>query len=267
VYLHLPSDPVASLVICSPLAGEGDSNYRREILLARTLAARGVAVLRHHYLGTGNSDGSPSDLTFASMLDDSLYAAELLAERSARAPLLLGTRLASYVAAEAASRSGAPGVVLWHPPSSGAGYFRQVGRMRRVNKLAQQAGRSVEDTRSIEEELAIDGRTELAGYEIHAALYDSICDLRLAQFDLPSGSGALIVEFGRTEPSPWLHDQAAAWDRSGASCRLAMIPEREIWWFANDLDVEENRQLTRQAVDITEGWIASVTASDTEGVA
>ena len=261
VFLHLPSDPVGAIVICSPVGGEADANYRREVVLARSLAARGVAVLRQHYLGTANSDGSPADLTFDSMVDDVLFGSELLCGRSGRSPALLGTRLAAYVAAAAATRTGAPGLALWHPPADGRGYFRELGRMRRMNKLAQQAGRSLDDTRTIEQELATDGRTELAGYEIHEPFHRSMSGLSLGQFEPSRETATLVVQFGGPELGARLAEQIDAWRLAGASCGVTVIPEREVWWFANDLVATEHSIVTRQAVETTTDWMESICAS------
>src|SRR5579864_3975497 len=55
--LHLPAGtPSSGVVICSPLFVEAERNYRREVLLGRCLAEHGVACVRFHYRGTGNSD-------------------------------------------------------------------------------------------------------------------------------------------------------------------------------------------------------------------
>jgi pimeloyl-ACP methyl ester carboxylesterase len=257
VFLHLPDEPVAALVVCSPLGGEADTNRRREVLLARALAAQRVAVVRHDYRGTGNSDGSPAELTFDSMLEDSLCVIDLLAERSGLRPAVLGTRLAALVAVAATSRTGTSGLVLWHPCRDGAGYFRELGRMRRMSKLAQQADRTAAGARSIEEDLAIDGRTELAGYELHQAVHGTTSGLRLGQFEVPA-IPALVLEFGGPDLSPWLADLGEAWRRRGVDCELAVVPERENWWFANDVVPEETRTVTRQSIDATAGWMTSL---------
>src|SRR3712207_4346225 len=65
---HMPlGTPLGGVVICSSLRAEFETNYRREILLGRALADRGIAVHRFQYRGTGNSDGDARDVTFESM--------------------------------------------------------------------------------------------------------------------------------------------------------------------------------------------------------
>lgn len=257
VFLHLPPRPVAGLVVCSPIGGEADTNRRREVLLARTLAAGGVAVLRHDYLGTGNSDGSPVDLTFQSMVDDARFAVELLAEQVGRAPAVLGTRLGASVAAAAATATTTSGVALWHPARDGRSYFREVGMLRKLSKLTQQTGQVADELPSVADAMAATGHIELAGYELHRNLYESVMALRLGDVDLPAASAALVVEFDTDQVSRWLQDLVDRWRQGGVDCRAEAVAERENWWFANDMVAEEERTLTRRVIEVTADWIAA----------
>jgi alpha/beta superfamily hydrolase len=256
VFLHRPAQPTAALVVCSPVGGEADTNRRREVLLARALAGRGVAVLRHDYRGTGNSDGEPDELSFESMCDDARFAVELVSGETGHRPVLLGTRLGGLVAAVAGRETGA-GLVLWHPCRDGRGYYREVGMLRQMNKLAQQANRDVAETRPLKEELAAEGRIELAGYEMHQRLYETTIGLALAQFEPPGGTSALVLEFDGTELSAWLESLTGEWRSRGVECRAGAIPERENWWFANDLVAEEDRLVTRAAIEATVEWVGA----------
>jgi alpha-beta hydrolase superfamily lysophospholipase len=70
--LHRPLDsPVAAVVLCPSLYADAIHNYRREVELARALAARGIAVQRFQYRGTGQSDGNDLDITYERLCDDS----------------------------------------------------------------------------------------------------------------------------------------------------------------------------------------------------
>jgi len=71
-FLHLPDGaPVlGGLVVCSPMDAETLRHYRKEVLLGRMLAPRGVAVLRFHYRGAGNSDGDEHNYDNLPMLLD-----------------------------------------------------------------------------------------------------------------------------------------------------------------------------------------------------
>jgi pimeloyl-ACP methyl ester carboxylesterase len=60
VHAHIPASPAQPpVVICSSVYEELRNNYRREVLLARRLAAAGAPVVRFQYRGFGNSDDAP----------------------------------------------------------------------------------------------------------------------------------------------------------------------------------------------------------------
>lgn len=56
--------PSWAVVVCPPTLAAFPSNYGREVAAARALAARGYAVQRIHYRGTGNSDGDATEVAF-----------------------------------------------------------------------------------------------------------------------------------------------------------------------------------------------------------
>jgi hypothetical protein len=254
-FTHVPPSPVAGLVVCSPVGAELDVNYRRETLLGRTLARRGVAVMRLHYRGSGNSSGEPAMLTVDSMIADAEAAAHHLTELIGFEVALLGTRSSSFAALGAAERTDPPAVVLWHPPLSGRAYFRDVGRLRRMNRLAQQAGRDGDDHQTIAEELAAKGRIEVAGFSIDQPLHDSLAAADLDQFELPARAAVMILHFGGSGPPPALATKVEAWDSTLRSCEALTLAESENWWFANDLEIEELRSVTADALRVTGDWL------------
>jgi hypothetical protein len=169
--------------------------------------------------------------------------------------------LGALVAAAAAGSADIAGLALWHPCRDGRSYYRELGLLRQMNKLAQQANRTVEETRSIKDELAATGMIELAGYELHSKLYDSTIGLSLAQLGPPAATPTLVIEFDAQEPSGWLQTTTDQWRDSGVDCRTHAIPERENWWFANDLIAEEGRPLTLAVIDATAEWLAAEVGS------
>jgi putative redox protein len=73
-------------------------------IIAETLVAHGVAVLRFDFTGLGNSEGEFADTTFSSNVDDLVAAADHL-RRTAEAPtLLIGHSLGGAAVLAAASR-------------------------------------------------------------------------------------------------------------------------------------------------------------------
>jgi hypothetical protein len=261
-FRHVPSNATrVALVVCSPVGGEFDDNYRREALLGRRLAAEGVLVARFHYRGTGNSDGEASDLTFDSMLADTLAVASETADATKGPVVYLGTRLASFVAAEAARTTGAPALVLWHPAVSGAAYFREVARTRRTLQLSERAGTAGASTSpSLVETLERDGELDLAGYTIHRALYDSFVTRELAE---PGrhGTQVQLLQWGRDRLDPVFAQLADRWTEAGLRVSTVVISDVETWWF--------NRgplRIAQEARPATIGAVDSATEFVTGGV-
>src|SRR3954447_25668070 len=76
-FLHRPraATPVGGVLLCGSLYQDLHLNYRPEVLLARALAARGFAVARFQYRGTGNSDDIDGGaVTWESMVADARAA-------------------------------------------------------------------------------------------------------------------------------------------------------------------------------------------------
>lgn len=259
VFRHLPPEPRAALVVCSPVGGEGDSNYRREVLLARLIAHRGIAVQRHHWRGTGNSDDDAARLTFESMVHDTCRAIDSLATVTDAPTFVLGTRLSSFVAAEVTARYRCRALSLWHPPSSGGAYFRELGRLLRVNKLAQAAGRSLDSPRTFRDEVE-SGVSEVGGYQIHQAYYQSMIDRELGDVTLPSDTDVQLVHFGGSSIPKVAQGCLDAWAAGGSRVASAVVSQPELWWFAPDDSAEDRRPVTAEAVAVTGDWFTTLTS-------
>src|SRR5207253_10522741 len=119
----------AGVVICSSICNDFLHNYRREVELARELAANGIAVARFHYRGLGNSDGDEAAVTFDSMVDDAREAtAHLRALTGVSKVSFLGSRFGAPIAAALASGEvGAP-LVLVDPTVEASKFFREAWR-------------------------------------------------------------------------------------------------------------------------------------------
>ncbi|MGH2731650.1 MAG: alpha/beta fold hydrolase, partial [Actinomycetota bacterium] len=176
--LNLP--PGGAVVICPSLHAEVIANYRREVLVARALAARGFAVQRFQFRGTGHSDGESSELTFETMRRDTMDAARhLLAAVGLEAPAFVGTRWGGTVAAAvAAGFPGAP-LALWEPIVMPARWFRETGRAERIRGLAGESA-SAAGERGVIERLRDGEMVDILGYPIDPALYASSADRSLA---------------------------------------------------------------------------------------
>ncbi len=204
---HMPKMPHLGLLICSPIGAEFDANYRREVLVSRALAAsHGVAVLRFHYRGTGNSPGEASKVDVRSMTHDATAVARHFAEEIGSAPAVLGTRSSAFAALNAAAEVNSPAVVLWQPPATGKEYLRELGRLRSMTKLVQQSGKG-EHALSLRDELEANGAVEIAGYELHRRLFDNLMGATLDLTTLPTSTASLVVQFGGPTVAPTIMTQ------------------------------------------------------------
>jgi alpha/beta superfamily hydrolase len=135
---HMPPTPVsAGVVICtSPLDSAVDEG--RAIRVGRRLARAGVAVQRFHYHGDPPSDGDPSTVGFASLIDDARQALELLRHHCRPERLgFVGARLGALVAAQLAqAQDGAP-LALWEPVLDPGSVLEQAARARRSPPAAE----------------------------------------------------------------------------------------------------------------------------------
>jgi hypothetical protein len=249
--------PTGGVVICCPLQAEFLKNYRREVLLARSLASQGVAVQRFHYRGSGNSLGESYAETYETMLDDTLAAADWLAQQTGVSNFaFLGTRASALVAASAASRrTGAP-LALWAPidPSR---YFREVFRARLIGHLKQGAGNGSTSAGSAHDEMRRSGFVEVLGYAITSSLYKSMI------------SRSLIEELGTT-PRPVLLVQIEAggrlrheyaniahgWIDLGFDVECKVIDLEQAWWFGGGgWETREEPFLTEELSNRTCEWM------------
>jgi hypothetical protein len=264
--LHRPAGAARGLVVlCSSIGAEWKYNYRREVLLARMLAAGGVAAVRFHYLGTGNSDDDSSDdssddtgaggLDFPRMVHDARLAARWAAgETGIGATAWFGAKLGAFVAAEAGR--GLP-LIVWGAPVTGAAYFRELFRVAQVSLLA--AG----DTGAGPREDLAEGRSaDVAGYTLPATLYDSVRGLSFAD-----GLGApprpvRLVDFAADAFSRRrLTTQAADLAAAGFDASSACFDGDSSWWLDHaGWAAEEGRAAVRALLADTASWLVATAA-------
>lgn len=264
-FTHTPLDvpPVAGVVICSSLHADFIQNYRKEVLLSRALSARGLAVQRFHYRGSGNSSGSAENITFESLRDDALAAAEQL-RTQAEVPQVafLGTRFGALVAAAAAATSDGP-LVLWEPVLRAEGYFREAFRARMIRELKQGAV-SAPSIDPLLEELRSTGSVEVLGYTIHRSLYESSVGKALVDELGKRPRPVLLVQISRaSELRSDLGSLVSASTADGLTFETRVLAQDQPWWFAGeDWQPEEERVGTSALLTITSDWLARVVGQE-----
>ena len=226
-------------------------------MLARELAARGIAALRFHYRGTGHSDGDEVDLTFESMKADALTAAARLAEQvDVAATAFVGTRLGAIVATAAAAEHGAAPLILWEPVLEGRRYFREAWRARAIFGIKEgttQAGKTLAGV------LAADGVADILGYPIFPALYESAVERTLLD-EADNRGRAVLVLHGQaaTARQAELDQATTALRERGSQVDVVVLPFELVWWFIGPAKI---RQVTGQVVELVEKtvtWLAGL---------
>lgn len=229
---HLPMGHThATVLVCSSILGDLPKNYRREVGLGRNLASRGIATIRFHYRGTGNSDRSSAFTTFQSMSEDArLVVSELVAEASVA---FVGTRLGALVAAKAAAAfEGAP-LALAEPVTDAAHFYREGFRARMMRDLKDQVVEKPSSERLLAE-LEEKGVLDLFGYPLDRNLYHSTSALTLDQ-QLPSDQRPVfLLQLGGSEMrSEYTRIAEKRADRT-PPLELNLQGKSDAWWFLDD---------------------------------
>jgi hypothetical protein len=249
--------PIGGVVICSSLQAEFLRNYRREVLLARRLAAAGFVVQRFHYRGTGNSDGETRDVTFESMVSDALVVAEQT-RRTSGAVAFVGTRVGTLVAAAAAARLDGVPLALWEPVLDTEGYFRDAFRGGRIHELKKgvRGPRTREDQI---EELRRTGSIDVLGYSIDLPLYESALGRTLEIEAGDRSRPVLLVEVSRREELPSEHAALVRrWEERGFAVTTHVVTAAiEPWWFVGGRTQDEEHSIATELVATTTDWLVA----------
>jgi alpha/beta superfamily hydrolase len=254
---HIPNGEIrAGLIVCPGLFNDLAKNHRRETLLARALADRGIAALRFDYRGTGNSGADGFEATFESMVDDARRAAEHLTERARLDEVaFLGTRVGALVAAAAVERGDTP-LALWEPVVDIDRYFRDCFRARLMSELKRATSRDDkrEDLLSV---MQREGSVDVLGYPVRANLYESLRGRTVAGESGQHARPFLLVQFSRRPALRSEYEQlVAALESRGASVSARVFEREESWWFNEDVRrVEDTATEARALLEMTTEWL------------
>jgi pimeloyl-ACP methyl ester carboxylesterase len=252
---HIPDAGARTgVVVCCSILVEHLTNYRHEVLLARSLAAKGIAVQRFHYRGTGHSSGDEEATSLETMVEDTRAAVGFLRERApVDRVVFLGTRWGAMVAAMAAQGSAESPLVFWEPAVDGARYFRELirGRLVRELKDASLVAGSADAWKS---ELEEKGWVDILGYPLRKPMYESGRGQRLDALLVGRVGPVLLVQFGRQNaPRPdyvRLRDQQAA---RGGVVDIRFIRDEPAWFFPG-----HRMKSAGELVELTTNWLVQV---------
>jgi pimeloyl-ACP methyl ester carboxylesterase len=253
--LHRPSGPaLGGIVICPSIFAEFFTGYRMDVVLARALASRGLAVQRFHYRGEGHSDGGADEMTYATMREDALAAAQLLLDRAGIGRLaFLGTRFGGLLAASAASEhSGCP-LVLCEPTLEARRFFREAWRAALIRDVKEGSARRASPER-LGDALEREGTVDVLGFGISRPLFESV-DGRTLIGELGEGARrVLLVQLARGSSLRRDFETAAAALRGlGCDVDVELVAEEVAGWF---LAGASTRKLgPRALIELTSSWL------------
>lgn len=186
--------PSRAVLIVPPFAEEMNKSRRMSALLARRLAADGVATLLLDLYGTGDSAGDFGDARWGIWHADVATAYDWLRARGCERISLLGIRLGALLALDVLRQAAltVERVVLWQPVVSGEVMLSQFLRIR-VAAAMMATDQAKQTTQELHRALHAGQAVEVAGYELAPDLARAIDPLRLEQ--LPDH---------RTPPIAWL---------------------------------------------------------------
>lgn len=259
-YLHLPASSTrGAVLVCSPLHGEFVRNYRREVLLARALAAAGQAVLRFHYRYSGNSDGDGRDLTFDSMRRDALAGIERLRADIPGVPVtVVGTRWGSLIAASAASVYPEASLVLWEPLATSSRFFADAFMSRRVREVRRGVERPSSD-QELQDRLVAGEGIDVVAHRLEPALYRSSVG-RTLEGELGSAIRRVFAaQIGPTgSVRPDLAKLVKRWVETGLQVEAIGLKGEETWWLIEErYDSPSELPVSLELIETTTSWITS----------
>ncbi len=253
--------PKTCLLIGSSLFAEQARNYRREVIVARQLALRGIASLRYHYRGTGHSDGDAADLTLASMCEDASLASETVRERWPGSPCSFsGTRLGAFVAAIVARTVPSAPLLLWDPIPTALPFFDDAVKARRVGGMVadRRAGSAAADASDRHQDLWSEGFLDSLGYRLPRGLRDSFNGISFPDVVGEEGRPILVVTVvPRYETTSLAEDVAdLVRDRTASEVSVRRIDGRLTWWTSRDSwDPDEDHEPTKEVIARSVAWL------------
>jgi pimeloyl-ACP methyl ester carboxylesterase len=252
--MHLPDRGASfGVLICCSILVEHLTNYRHEVLLARSLAARGVAVMRFHYRGTGHSSGTETGVSLSTMIEDAHAALDHCRERTGVARLgFMGTRWGALVAAGAADAHPDGPLALWDPVFDGGRYFRELIRGRLVREMKDT--RFASPASSWLSEMEQKGFIDVLGHPLHRALYESGHGARLETVIATRRGPLLLVQFGRhgTLHADYQRLKESR-DAHGADTEVQFIRDEPAWFFPG-----HRMTSTGALIATTSDWLAGI---------
>jgi exosortase A-associated hydrolase 2 len=208
------SASLTPFVFCHPFGEEKLWTHRVFVSFARRLAAEGHPVLRFDYMGNGDSSGTFSESSLATVRGDVRCAIDEVRRRTGADRVnLLGLRFGATVASLVADE--APDIehlILWAPIVDGGRYMQELLRMNLTTQMA--VHKEIRQDREALVTAMRQGQTvNIDGYDISLPMYDEVSAVKLAAEPKRHAGRCLIVQIDRQpgRPAPELTQLAAGY--------------------------------------------------------
>lgn len=230
---HRPAgETKRAVVVCSPILAEAIRSQRRELVLGWELSAAGATVARFHYLGAGNSDGTPEAMTFDGLVADATAVAHAVQEETGLPTVdFVGTRLGALVAAAAAAHFPGGSLVLWEPPTDLGRYYNEVFRARMIGLLKR--GERSAGGKDLMEAFARDGVIDVIGNPLPYSLYETTIGLDVGDLLVAAGPRPMHAIQMSVKPDirPGLTTLIERCAKAGIPVEATSVHYDEAWWF------------------------------------
>jgi alpha/beta superfamily hydrolase len=257
-----PREQHGAVVICPSILTDILANYSAEVLLARRLVRLGVASVRFHYRGTGQSGGAQGMLDFSTMRADACEAVALAARALGVGEnvemALMGTRIGALVAVATARDLGIPRLVAWDPTLDAEAFFRQAIRMRFMREVV--AGKRSKDTmKSLLGKLrAGQGDIDVLGYTVTPRLFASLVTEVFSDYLFQARCQALLIALGADETYLGeLTDTAARAGGRGVAVTGAQVVSPTNWLLTGS-----QRDPEPWLIELTSRWLTGTSHAD-----
>jgi pimeloyl-ACP methyl ester carboxylesterase len=176
--LEMPRDDAAAAYAIFAHCFTCSKDYKAITYVSRTLAGRGIGVLRFDFTGLGESEGSFADTTFSSNVEDLLAAARFLGEDYEAPKLLVGHSLGGAAVLQAAARI---------PSSKAVATIAAPCSLKHLERLV--TGRRAELEKKGEIEVSISGRP----FRIKKQFVEDLEEMRMDETIRGLGRALLVL--------------------------------------------------------------------------
>ena len=236
--LYRPDEGVedrGSILYVPPFGEEMNKSRRMATIQAREFASMGFTVLMLDLYGTGDSAGEFVDARWETWVDNLITGYDWLSERANGPVNVWALRFGALLAVEllrskSNDRSDA-WVILWQPMMSGDVVMTEFLRIELAAKMMSGVSRSANTIDDLRGRLNSGESLEIAGYELHPELANSINAATLSTFQ-PEGGRYHWMELVRNEPDlmgPESEELVCAWRETGVPVSEHVIVGPRFW--------------------------------------